>query len=472
MRSRSASIGLFLLAACVAPGASLSPPTAQRARAARPRLPSINPSAGIMNLDHLIFVVQENRSFDHYFGTFPGADGLPRSRDGSFDVCVPDPQIGGRCRRPFHDTTLFDEGGPHGYRDAVVTVNGGEMDGFVRALRRRGNRCERDPGLFACRRAPPGPHGTPDIMGYHTAEEIPNYWAYAERYVLQDRMFAPADSWTLPAHLYLVSAWSATCESGDPMSCTSDLGRPGGDWRPSMGAPRPYAWTDITYLLHEADVSWSYYVANGTCVIAPCEFEPQRATPPIMNPLPGFRTVAENGQLENIREHSAFFDAAGAGTLPAVSWIVPQPNQGEHPPDQISNGESWVTRVVNAVMQGPREQWLHTAVFITWDDWGGFYDHVPPIRIDPNGYGIRVPGILISPYARAGTIDHQTLSFDAYLKLIEDRFLGGQRLDPATDGRPDSRPTVREADPRLGDLSLEFDWRQDPLPALVLPVTR
>src|SRR4029077_10810170 len=113
------------------------------------------------------------------------------------------------------------------------------------------------------------------------------------------------------------------------------------------------------------------------------------------------------------------------------------------------------THVVNAVMRGPTEQWLHTAIFLTWDDWGGFYDHVKPIRIDGNGYGIRVPGILISPFARGG-VDHQTLSFDAYLKLIEDRFLGGERLDPRTlmsnYGIFDARPKVREAAVRLGDL--------------------
>ena len=124
-----------------------------------------------------------------------------------------------------------------------------------------------------------------------------------------------------------------------------------------------------------------------------------------------------------------------------------------------------MTKVINAVMQGPEEQWLHTAIFVTWDDWGGFYDHVKPIRIDENGYGIRVPGIMISPCARRGYIDHQTLSFDAYLKLIEDRFLGGQRLDPLTDGWPDSRPTVREDAPQLGDLSHEFDFTQSPVAA-------
>jgi phospholipase C len=122
--------------------------------------------------------------------------------------------------------------------------------------------------------------------------------------------------------------------------------------------------------------------------------------------------------------------------------------------------------VVNAAMRGP--DWEETAIFITWDDWGGFYDHVRPPRIDVNGYGIRVPGIMISPWARAGSVDSQTLSFDAYLKLIEDLFLESQRLDPDTMSRPDSRPTVREEIPILGNLLREFDFTQEPLPPMIL----
>jgi phospholipase C len=119
-------------------------------------------------------------------------------------------------------------------------------------------------------------------------------------------------------------------------------------------------------------------------------------------------------------------------------------------------------------MKGPREQWLRTAIFLTWDDWGGFYDHVKPPVIDENGWGLRVPSLIISPWAKQGFIDHQTLSFDAYLKLIEDRFLTGNRLDPTTDGRPDSRPSVRENAPQLGDLTKEFDFNQKPIPPLIL----
>jgi phospholipase C len=114
--------------------------------------------------------------------------------------------------------------------------------------------------------------------------------------------------------------------------------------------------------------------------------------------------------------------------------------------------------------------WNSTAVFLSWDDWRGFYDHVEPPVVDENGYGLRVPEIVISPDAKQGYIDHQLLCDDAYLKFIEDDFLGGQRLDPATDDRPDPRPDGREADPALGDLAGDFDFNQTPRPPLVLPV--
>ena len=155
------------------------------------------------------------------------------------------------------------------------------------------------------------------------------------------------------------------------------------------------------------------------------------------------------------------------GTLPAVSWIVPENTVSEHPPANIATGQAYVTGLINAVMQGP--DWNTTAIFLSWDDWGGFYDHVVPPTVDQNGYGLRVPGLVISPYARKGYIDHQTLSFDAYLKFIEDVFLNGQRIDPKTDGRPDPRPTVRENVSILGNLITDFDFSQPPRPPMVLP---
>ena len=336
----------------------------------------IDPDLGIFNIDHFIFIVQENRSFDNYFGTFPGADGIP---DGT---CIPDPKVQ-RCLHPYHDQNVFDRGGPHNERASRITIDKGKMDGAVVALRAIGNACRFNPARPGCDQAIPGPNGTPDVMGYHNAHEIPNYWTYAQRFTLQDHMFAPSDSWTLPAHLYLVSAWSATCHNLDPMQCRSDQKFPGFNaadsgrfWVPADGAPRPYVWADITWLLHNYGVSWAYYVGKDSCIRPPCSKPTEESTNPIMNPLPGFKTVQVTKQFKNIRPNTEFFDAAANGTLPSVSWVVPTLGVSEHPPDSIAAGQEWVTNVVNAVMQGPPDQWLHTAIFITWDDWGGFYDHV------------------------------------------------------------------------------------------------
>jgi phospholipase C len=134
---------------------------------------AIDPAAGIQNIDHVIFIVQENRSFDHYFGTFPGANGIPRYPDGRFKPCLPDP-ASSRCHRPYHDTNLFDQGGPHGELGSAIDVNHGKMNGFVRSLRQIGNGCMNHPADFACKQATPGPSGTPDVMGFHTKAEIPN----------------------------------------------------------------------------------------------------------------------------------------------------------------------------------------------------------------------------------------------------------------------------------------------------------
>jgi phospholipase C len=190
------------------------------------------------------------------------------------------------------------------------------------------------------------------------------------------------------------------------------------------------------------------------------------ATPGIWNPLPYFDTVREDGQLGNIRPTHDFYTAARTGTLPAVSWVIPSQSVSEHPPGSVTAGMNYVTSIINAVMRS--SDWSSTAIFLGWDDWGGFYDHVQPPVVDLNGYGLRVPGLVISPYARRGVVDHQILSFDAYAKFIEDDFLGGQRLSPQTDGRPDPRPTVRENASILGNLMADFNFNQKPRPPLIL----
>ena len=426
-----------------------------------------HPAHGLRRIRHIVVLMQENRSFDHYFGTFPGADGLPM-RDGRATVCVPDPKFGG-CDRPYHDHAVVNGGGPHGAHAFTRAVDGGRMDGFVKAAESVRHRCK-NPNDPACEL-----RANPDVMSYHDAREIPNYWAYAQHFVLQDHMFESVASWSLPAHLSMVSDWSARCSKPNvPASCTGNLPGPADPSSPRGRVPGEYAWTDLTYLLHRAHVSWGYYVFRGRqpdcsndedVMCVPPHQGPN--TPGIWNPLPWFTTVIRDHQRRNIQPLGRFLGAARAGRLPSVSWVVPNDHVSEHPPNSVAVGQAYVTRLVNAVMRGP--DWKSTAIVLAWDDWGGFYDHVRPPHLDDQGLGVRVPGIIISPYARRGFVDHQVLSFDSINRFIEDRFLGGQRLNPRTDGRWDPRPDVREASARLGDLRRDFDFSQRPRPPLILP---
>ena len=531
LRGRAMAIGITLatlslavtsLAGCTGQPGQTSQPSQQAA--AKPASHTAEATSGIGKIRHVVVIMQENRSFDSFFGTYPGADGIP-ARNGQFTVCVPDPRSQG-CDKPYHDPSLVNGGAGHNMAEATADIDGGKMDGFVRTA-------EDQPSRGCSATNPPTPvclpGSPPDVMGYHDAREIPNYWTYAQDFVLQDHMFEPVDSWSLPSHLYLVSGWSARCTSTNPDSCVNDPaqgaggaaqaqelpplpllpGRPRrhqvtrasltdpkvvaaaeaclGDLTPAqrqqlLGAGENlalglYSWTDLTYLLHKHGVSWAYYVQSG--IQPDCDDNPDETaagcapvaqgarTPSIWNPLPSFTDVKQDGQLGDVKNLSAFYTAAGQGTLPAVSWIAPTQANSDHPPANLATGQAYVTNLINTIMKSP--DWDSTAIFLAWDDWGGFYDHVVPPAVDQNGYGLRVPALVISPYARPGYIDHQTLSFDAYNKFIEDDFLGGGRLDPATDGRPDPRPDVRENASILGNLAADFDFSQPPRPAVLLP---
>jgi phospholipase C len=463
-----------LLAACSSgPGGRLDPVTGQPVRVTGGPSGTYVVPAGIHKIKHVIVVMQENRSFDSYFGTYPGADGIPR-KNGVPTVCVPNPGHG--CVRPYRDKADVNGGGPHGEVNAVADVNGGKMNGFIKQRDLVKATCT-NPNDPVCRIG-----STPDVMGYHTGREIPNYWAYARNFVLADHMFEPVSSWSLPDHLYMVSAWSAKCKNRSPMSCENNIIGPYGVTQFDHAVNKELAtgqtsidlaWTDITWLLYARHVSWAYYVQSGTqpdcandSALTCRPILQNSSTPGIWNPLPLFGDVRADHQLHNIQGLQSYYAAARAGTLPAVSWITPDGADSEHPPASVHQGQAYVTSIVNAAMRSP--DWTSTAIFLSWDDWGGFYDHVVPPMADQNGYGLRVPSILISPYARKGYIDHQTLSSDAYLKFIEDDFLGGARLNPATDGRPDRRPDVRENLPILGNITAEFNFSQPPRPPLLL----
>ena len=428
------------------------------------------PPHGIHKICHVVVIMEENRSFDSLFGTYPHADGIP-TRDGVPTVCVPNGV--GQCVKPFLDPNgLVDSGGAHGPLAGQEDVDGGRMDGFIRVTDKQLIReCLRNRGSNACsglRR--------PNVMSYHDGSQIPNYWSYARDFVLQDHMFEPNWGWSLPAHLWLVSGWSAQClDPFRPSTCSSSLGH--GPIAPLRRHPHgpAFGWTDLTYLLHRYHVTWSSYVQKGAapdCLAGPVTCYARLkgpGTPKMWNPLPDFTDVRRDHQTAAARRPlSRFYAAAAAGTLPNVSWVSPDWADSNHPGAPIGEGQAWVTRLVNAVMKGP--DWNRTAIFLAWDDWGGFYDHVKPPRVDAQGYGLRVPAIVISPYAKRGYVDHQILSFDAYLKFIEDDFLHARRLDPKTDGRPDPRPDVRENEKILGDLKRDFDFRRKPRPPVLLPL--
>ncbi len=517
--------GALLVAACTSSGPSSAP--SRTSGSASSGSSASATEAGIQKIKHVVIIMQENRSFDSFFGTYPGADGIP-ANNGQFTVCVPDPRTGG-CDKPYHDSSLVNGGAGHGLSNAVTDIDGGKMDGFVKSAEDTASRgCSAtNPPTPVCL-----PSGEPDVMGYHDAREIPNYWTYASDFVLNDHMFEPVDSWSLPSHLYLVSEWSAKCGSANPDSCVNDPAQAGGGARAGLkslppdfvsclrthgvtqlkkanltspkvvaatsaclGALTPaqrqqllgsggegaqlgdYSWTDLTYLLHKNNVSWAYYVQQG--VQPDCDDNPDETaagcapvaqgaqTPSIWNPLPSFTDVKTDGQLGNIQNLTNFYPAAEKGTLPAVTWIAPAQPDSDHPPANLATGQAYVTNLINTIMKGP--DWDSTAIFLAWDDWGGFYDHVVPPDVDSDGYGLRVPSLVISPYARSGSIDHQVLSFDAYNKFIEDDFLNGARLDPKTDGRPDPRPDVREDAAVLGNLYADFDFSQPPRQPVLLP---
>ncbi len=423
----TAVLGLASTAAFALPGLSTAARTEQLTAARADAL------QGIHKIRHVVVIMQENRSFDSYFGTYPGAAGIPTG------VCVPDPK-NQTCIKPHVDHADSNKGGPHQNPNSIADVNGGQMNGFV-------SQAELSCKTATC---------STDVMGYHVASDIPNYWAYAKNFVLDDHMFESDDSWSLPAHMYMTSAWSATCSNpASPMSCV------GTDQPKNRSAanPRPFAWTDLTWLLHMNGVSWGYYLDGGAQ-------QPGKAggVPSIWNPLPGFTDVKQDHQEKDIQPLTNFMAQAKAGNLPAVSWIVPKPADSEHPPALVSRGQAYVTRVINAIMRSP--DWDSSAIFLAWDDWGGFYDNIEPPAVDALGYGIRVPGLVISPYARRGFIDHQALSSDGYLKFIEDDFLADARLNPTTDGRPDPRPDVREN--LAGNITADFNFNQKPRPPLIL----
>ncbi len=433
-----------------------------------------SPAGGLQKIKHLIFIVQENRSFDSYFGTYPGADGIPSPLP-----CLPSQFHPHRCNAPYLTHADKEQAGPYTAPYQVTDIDGGKMDGFVLAREQElGSQCA--PGGNVARRAvplraPTDPEAVRqvascvvDVMGHHDGTDLPNYWAYARNYVLLDHYFESISAWSLPAHLALFSGWAAACSQTDPPdvdSCRSTSTQ-NVIWLP--GQAPPYLWTDVTYLLWQHGITWTAYLDHGLAAAGGAEPD-EKGTPGVLSiwdVLPGFETVVDDGQTANAEvNQTQFFSDAAAGTLPQVSWLLPESEDSEHPPYSLKRGVAYTTGLIDAIMSGP--DWSSSAIFLVWDDMGGLYDHEPPpYAFDSLGLGIRLPALLISPYAKAGYIDHRVCSSDCFLTLIEDTFLGGERMSQA--GRPDPRPDYRDQEPQYADLAGDFDFKQTARPPLVL----
>jgi phospholipase C len=358
-------------------------------------------------IEHFITLMQENHSFDNYFGTYPGADGIPPG------TCMPrDPTDRSRgCVKPFHigGRRVIDL--DHRPQTHDAQFRGGKMDGFVYAL---GNR-----GELAAK-----------AMGYYDDRDLPYYWNLADEYVLFDRFFTSASGGSVSNHLYWIS------------------GSPGVVTREREGIPET-GWGNLPTIfdrLQKKGISWKFYIQNyNPRVTYRAPVVGDKGAQIVWAPLLAYDRYLDDPQLfSRIVDLNEFFDDLARGTLPAVSYIVPS-GASEHPPGSVQAGERFVRTLLNALMAS--EEWWSSAFTWTYDDWGGWYDHVPPPRVDAFGYGFRAPALLVSPYAKRGHVDSTTLDFTSYLKFIEANW----RLEP-----------LAERDAKANNLLTAFDFESPP----------
>jgi phospholipase C len=331
-------------------------------------------------IQHFVVLMQENHTFDNYFGTYPGADGI---KPGTCIPVNPLDKTSTDCVEPFHigDRPIDDL--DHSLSTYQMQYNDGKMDGFVYALNQRNQN-----GAQA--------------MGYYDGRDLPYYWNLADEYVLFDRFFSSDHGGSFANHMYWVSA------------------HPGG----SKVAENGYA--DVATIfdrLEEQGISWKFYVQNYDPQITYrtlANVSGNRASQVIWVPLLNIDRFLDDPKLSShIVDMNEYFVDLENGTLPAVAYIAPS-GASEHPPGSIRSGQKFVKSLIQALMRS--DSWDSSAFLLLYDDWGGWYDHVVPPQVDENGYGMRVPGLLISPYARRGYIDNTTLDFTSVLKFIEENW--------------------------------------------------
>jgi len=386
-----------------------------------PQFVAVPPStASLGHIQHIIFIVKENRSFDEYFGTYPGADGATTATISTGQVIT----LGHTPDKPTHDMG-------HEWTDSHNDVDAGRMDRWD-----LNQECS--------------VNGDNLCLTQMYQSDIPNYWAYAQNYALSDKTFSSVESGSYPAHLMLVSGSSQTTIDNPRSSLPAQWGcdAVAGTNVPTLTSTYVlsstfpcFNATTLGNLADNAGVSWKAY----TSILGESGY--------VYNSYRSFSTVYGTPDWNTkVVSESQFTADALAGQLPAISWITPPGTTTEHPPQSVCRGENWSVQTINAVMQGPPDQWNSTVIFLTWDDFGGFYDHVTPPFRDQYGLGIRVPMLVISPWVIPG-VYHTQVEFESVLRFIEETF---------------GLPNMGGADTLANDFQDAFDYTQVPLPPLVL----
>jgi phospholipase C len=421
MRSTRAAAVLCLLAlvACGSPAKPGSLPLA-----AEETIPVVsNPIAPPTPIKHVVIIVMENRSFDNYFHGFPGADAS------STGVTSTGQKV------KLQPTTFAGVGLAHGWTAAISDWDNGKNDGFDIPL------------PTPVTGAPPPTR----LVAYSYVEQplIAPYWTMAKNYVLADRMFPTMFGPSFTAHLDLIAGTTAVSSTASVVDLPSRLGgcdaKKGAttnlitDKRVYEANRGPFPCFDyyktIANSLDAKKVSWKYY------------FEPM-PTAALWNAFQAIKAVRYGPDWKNVvySPKRVLIDAK-SGNLPGVSWAIPDFKNSDHPGANSDTGPSWVSAIVNAVGTGP--DWKSSAIFVVWDDWGGWYDHVNPPQLDYVGLGLRVPCLIISPYAKHGYVDHTHYEFASILKTIEQIY---------------GLPTMGNSDQRSNGMLDAFDFTQTPRP--------
>ena len=366
-------------------------------------------------VQHFVVLMQENHTFDNYFGTYPGANGIQPG------TCIPvDPfdKTNTECVEPFHigDRPIDDL--DHSLSTFQMQYNDGKMDGFVYALNQRNQN-----GAMS--------------MGYYDDRDLPYYWNLADEYVLFDHFFSSDHGGSFANHMYWVSA------------------QPGGSHVSENG------YADVATIfdrLEERGISWKFYVQNYDPQItyrSLSQVSGNRASQVIWVPLLNMDRFLDDPKLSShIVDLNEYFVDLENGTLPEVAYIAPS-GASEHPPGSIRSGQKFVKSLIQALMRSG--SWDSSAFLLLYDDWGGWYDHVSPPQVDENGYGMRVPGLLISPYARRGYIDSTMLDFTSVLKFIEENW----NIEP-----------IAARDTQAKSFMSAFDFSMSPRQPIFIPFER